>query len=168
MFSLLKHYQPESRAEKKERLAAEKEAGASSGKGPKTFQYGLNNVVSLVEKKKAKLLVIAHDAEPAELTLFLPTLCRKMGVPFCIVTGKADLGKLTYKKTATAIAITDVSKEHASQLAKIIEAVNPLYLNLDAREVNSWGGLKLGTKSAAAAFKIEQRRKREESQKRRD
>ena len=115
-----------------------------------------------------KLLVIAHDAEPAELTVLLPTLCRKLDIPFCIVTGKADLGKLCNKKTATCVAVTDVEKKDLSQLAKLIEAVNPLYLNLGAREVNAWGGLALGTKSAAAAAKLDARKKREESQKRRD
>merc|ERR1712080_736361 len=45
----------------------------------------INDVTRLVEKKKAQLVVIANDVDPIELVLFLPALCRKMGVPYCIV-----------------------------------------------------------------------------------
>ena len=60
---------------------------------------------------KAKLVVIAHDVEPIELMTFLPTLCRKKGIPFCFVKGKARLGKLVHLKTATCLALTEVKKE---------------------------------------------------------
>ena len=48
----------------------------------------------LVEKKKAQLVLIANDVDPIELVLFLPALCRKMGVPYCIVKNKARLGRV--------------------------------------------------------------------------
>lgn len=38
-------------------------------------KYGLNHVTTLIENKKAKLVVIAHDVDPIELVVFLPTLC---------------------------------------------------------------------------------------------
>ncbi|KAJ8939121.1 hypothetical protein NQ318_012361, partial [Aromia moschata] len=44
----------------------------------------------------------------AKLVLFLPALCRKMGVPYCIVKGKARLGILVRRKTCSAIALTQV------------------------------------------------------------
>jgi large subunit ribosomal protein L7Ae len=47
-----------------------------------------------VEKKKAQLVLIANDVDPIELVLFLPALCRKMGVPYCIVKNKARLGRV--------------------------------------------------------------------------
>jgi hypothetical protein len=37
-----------------------------------------------VENKKAQLVVIAHDVDPIELVVFLPALCRKMGVLYFI------------------------------------------------------------------------------------
>jgi len=43
-----------------------------------------------------------------QIVLFLPALCRKMGVPYCIVKGKARLGRLVRRKTCTAIALTQV------------------------------------------------------------
>jgi large subunit ribosomal protein L7Ae len=50
-------------------------------KKPCFAKYGLNHVVALVEAKKAQLVVIADDVDPIELVVFLPALCRKMGVP---------------------------------------------------------------------------------------
>lgn len=37
-------------------------------------------------------MVIAHDVDPIELVVWLPALCRKMEIPYCIVKGKARLG----------------------------------------------------------------------------
>jgi len=54
---------------------------------------------------------MAHDVDPPELMIFLPTLCRKKEIPFCFVKGKARLGKLCHTKTATCVAVTEVAKE---------------------------------------------------------
>lgn len=89
-------YQPESRKEKRERLKKEAAAQAEKKedkkeektKKPLMVKYGLNHVTSLIENKKAQLVVIAHNVEPVELVLHLPTLCHKMEVPFCFIKGK--------------------------------------------------------------------------------
>jgi large subunit ribosomal protein L7Ae len=47
-------------------------------------------------QNKAQLVVIAHDVDPIELVVWLPALCRKMEVPYCIVKGKARLGSVCY------------------------------------------------------------------------
>jgi large subunit ribosomal protein L7Ae len=105
-FKLLNKYRPESKAEKKERLLKEATAVADGGKKedvskkPYTVKYGLNHVVGLVENKKASLVLIAHDVDPIELVVFLPALCRKMGVPYAIVKGKARLGTVVHKKVS--------------------------------------------------------------------
>jgi len=52
---------------------------------PCVVKYGLNHVVALIEAKKAALVAIADDVDPIELVVFLPALCRKMGVPYVIV-----------------------------------------------------------------------------------
>jgi len=44
-----------------------------------------------------------------QLVLFLPALCRKMGVPYCIVKNKARLGKVARRKTTSCLAFTNVS-----------------------------------------------------------
>ncbi len=78
--------------------------------------------MALVEAKKAALVVIAHDVHPIELVIFLPALCRKMGVPYVIVKGKARLGTVVHKKTATVVAIQEVRSEDDRELATIISA----------------------------------------------
>ena len=61
-----------------------------------------------MEQKKAQLVVIAHDVDPLEIVLFLPALCRKMGVPYCIVKGKARLGQVVRRKTCAALCLAQV------------------------------------------------------------
>ncbi len=86
------------------------------------MKYGLNHTVALVEAKKASLVVIAHDVDPIELVVFLPALCRKMGVPYVIVKGKARLGTVVHKKTAAVLAIQDVKSEDQRELATLVSA----------------------------------------------
>jgi len=70
-------------------------ATKDESKKPIYAKYGLNHVVALVEAKKAKFVAIADDVDPIELVVFLPALCRKMGVPYVIVKGKSRLGLIT-------------------------------------------------------------------------
>ncbi len=66
--------------------------------------------------------VIAHDVDPIEIVVWLPALCKKMGVPYCIVKGKARLGTVVHKKTATALALTAVKNEDQREFAKLVES----------------------------------------------
>jgi ribosomal protein L7Ae-like RNA K-turn-binding protein len=52
---------------------------------PDVVRAGLNTVTKLVEQNEARLVVIAHDVDPIELVVWLPTLCQKKGVPYVIV-----------------------------------------------------------------------------------
>ena len=69
-------YRPETKAEKKARLTAKAEKKAEGkeepvGKKPFFIKYGLNHVTSLVENKKAQLVIISHDVDPIEVSSFL-------------------------------------------------------------------------------------------------
>jgi large subunit ribosomal protein L7Ae len=69
-----------------------KAAGKEVAKAkPFVTKFGLNHITHLVEEKKAKLVVIASDVDPVELVLWLPALCRKMGVPYVIVNNKGEM-----------------------------------------------------------------------------
>merc|ERR1711918_218096 len=85
--------------------AAEKKAagGDAGSKKPVMVKMGINHVVTLIEKKQAKLVVIAHDVDPVEIVVWLPALCKARGVPYCIVKSKARLGAVVNKKTATCL-----------------------------------------------------------------
>jgi len=100
-------------------------------KKPLFAKYGLNHIVALVEAKKASLVVIAHDVDPIELVVFLPALCRKMGVPYVIVKGKARLGTVVHKKTAAVVALQDVKSEDQRELATLVSAAKAnLYVDV--------------------------------------
>ncbi|KAL8275362.1 hypothetical protein Esti_000684 [Eimeria stiedai] len=115
LLRLLAKYKPETRGEKKARLIAEGEkqsTGAqATSKKPVMLKFGLNHVTDLIEIKKAKLVVIAHDVVPIDLVFWLPALCRKKDVPYCIIKGKARLGQLVHKKSCAVIAVDSVRKE---------------------------------------------------------
>merc|ERR1712156_1392099 len=68
-----------------QRLKAEAEKGANKTAKPIHIKFGLNHVTTLIEENKAKLVVIAHDVDPLEIVVHLPSLCRKKGVPFCFI-----------------------------------------------------------------------------------
>jgi len=155
LFQLLHKYRPETKQAKAQRLlkaakdVKEKKETKETPRKPNIVKYGLNHITGLVENKQAKLVVIAHDVDPIELVVWLPTLCRKMDVPYVIVKGKARLGALVHKKTATALAVTSVTKEDQKDLATLTQVATEQYnKNPDIRRM--WGGQKFGPKSAAA------------------
>merc|ERR1719159_1415526 len=103
------------------------------------LKFGLNHVTTLVENKLAKLVVIAHDVDPIELVVWLPALCRKKGVPYCIIKGKSRLGQLVHQKSASCVAITSVRKEDQHELETLIKNFNAQFSdNVEVRR--KWGG----------------------------
>merc|ERR1712071_450578 len=102
------------------------------------------------------LVLIAHDVDPIELVVFLPALCRKMGVPYAIVKGKARLGTVVHKKTAAVLAVTEVRDGEKAELSKLVQAIKEGYEEKYAGSRVHWGGGVNGTKSIA---KMEKRRK---------
>merc|ERR1711943_57267 len=133
LFKMLMKYRPEDNAQKKERLtdmAKDAAEGKESDvKKPVVVKYGINHITYLVEQGKAELVVIAHDVDPLELVIWLPALCQRMNVPYCIVKGKARLGAVVHKKTATALALTGIKN--------------------DDKTMRTWGGGIMGVKSQA-------------------
>lgn len=170
LFKLLEKYRPETKLQKQTRLKAKAEAKAAGKEEPPTkkgniIRAGANTVTKLVEQKKAQLVVIAHDVDPIEVVLFLPALCRKMGVPYCIIKGKARLGRLVHRKTCTTLALAQVDNSDRSNLAKLVETIKTNY-NDRADEIRRhWGGSQLGPKSQARTAKLEKAKARELAQK---
>lgn len=166
LFKILNKYRPETSIEKKARLrlAAEKVAAGEKvdqGKKPVLVKYGINHITALVEAKKASLVVIAHDVDPIEIVVWLPALCRKMGVPYCIVKGKSRLGTVVHKKTATALALTDVRAEDKQELAALVSAIKANFNDKYEETKKIWGGGIMGQKSQNKTLKREKAAARE-------
>lgn len=170
LFKLLDKYRPESKQAKKQRLRQRAKARAAGKtdqptKRPPVVRQGVNTVTTLVEQKKAQLVVIAHDVDPVELVIFLPSLCRKMGVPYCIVKNKSRLGRLVRRKTCTCVALTQVESSDKTNLSKLVEAVKNNYNDRFDEIRRHWGGGLLGPKSQARITKLEKAKARELAQK---
>merc|ERR1711879_1082174 len=146
LFKLLDKYRPETKQAKKERL---RERAAARAEG----------------KKKAQLVVIANDVDPIELVMFLPALCRKMGVPYCIVKNKSRLGRVCRRKTTSCLAITQVESNDRTSLNKLVETVKTNYNERGEEIRKHWGGGSLGSKSSAKVAKIEKAKLKEASMK---
>jgi len=157
LFRLLNKYRPETKQEKKARLDKEAQAIAANegkkpekdGKKPMFVKMGLNHCVALIENKKANLVVIADDVDPIELVVFVPALCRKMGIPYVIVKNKARLGTVVHKKKAAILTLQDVRSEDSSELAKLVSAAKANFNDKYEDHRRHWGGGLRGNKSKA-------------------
>lgn len=170
VIKLLDKYRPESKEAKKARLLAKAEKkidgkDVAPVKRPPIVRAGLNTVTTLVEKKMAQLVVIAHDVDPIELVMHLPALCRKMNVPYCIIKGKARLGRVVRRKNCAAMCLTTVNPEDKSALSKVVEAVRNNFNDRSEEVRRHWGGGLLGSKSQARIAKVEKLKAKELAQK---
>ncbi|KAK2106294.1 60S ribosomal protein L7A [Saguinus oedipus] len=138
LLKLAHKYRPETKQEKKQRLLAQAEKKAA-GKGdvpterPPVLRAGVNTVTTLVENKKAQLVVIAHDMDPIELVVFLPAQC----------------------------SFTQVNSEDKGALAKLVEAIRTNYNDRYDEILRHWGGNVLGPKSVARIAKLEKAKAKE-------
>merc|ERR1712106_1202336 len=160
MGKLMDKYRPETKQERKERLReraaarAEGKEDAPTKRAP-VVRHGVNTITTLIEKKKAQLVVIANDVDPIEMVMFLPALCRKMGVSYCIVKNKSRLGRVSGRKTTSCLAITQVESNDRSSLSKLVESVKTNFNERGDEIRRHWGGGSLGGKSAANVAKVE-------------
>merc|ERR1719361_1238563 len=150
-FRLFKKYTPPSRAERKQRLRqiaqAKAKGEAFEPQREPQVKFGLNHVTNLVQRKKAQVVLIAHDVDPLELVVWLPTLCHKMDVPFAIVKGKAALGRLVNMKTATCVCLTQVNSKHGHDLELLTTSVRAAFNDQFAELRKKKGESKMGRKT---------------------
>jgi len=152
LLKLLNKYSPEEKKATKKRLVLSAEKKKKGEKeevyvAPPKVTYGLNEVVTAIEKKTATLVVIAHDVEPIEQVIYLPALCKKMGIPYCIIKSKARLGKVVHHTTCAALAITKVKNDDKSEFESLISAINASFAEKYNEQSRKWGGVELSARS---------------------
>jgi large subunit ribosomal protein L7Ae len=148
--ALFKKYQPEDRKAKALRLKEAAASGAGARAPIAVVKFGLNHVTTLVETRKAKLVLIASDVDPIELVVWLPALCRKMDVPFAIVRNKSRLGQLVNQKTATCVCLTRVETADQKALESIAASAKTSFnanMTFVAGTGKGWGGGIMGLKT---------------------
>ena len=94
-------------------------------------------------------MVIAHDVDPIEIVVWLPALCRKMEIPYCIVKGKAHLGAIAHQKAASVLCLTTVKNEDKMEFSKVLEAIKANFNDKYEEYRKKWGGGIMGSKSQA-------------------
>jgi len=149
LLKLLSKYKPETRREKRERIRALAESPEETVKMAKKrlqVKYGLNHVTKLIEQKVAKLVVISHDVNPIDLVVWMPALCRKMDVAYCILRGSARLGKIVHTKRCSCLAVCDIAAEDRKSFDNLQKNFRAMFNdNVDVRR--TWGGGIMGIKA---------------------
>ena len=84
-------------------------------------RIGTNETTKAVERGIAKLVVIAEDVQPKEVTMHLPPLCNEKKIPCVSVKSKQELGRsagIDVSTAAIAIVQEGDAKKDIEDLAK--------------------------------------------------
>ncbi|MFC1728252.1 50S ribosomal protein L7Ae [Nanoarchaeota archaeon] len=95
------------------------EIARASGK----IKKGTNEVTKALEKGQAKLVVIAKDVSPAEITMHIPVLAEEKGVPCIEVPTKEELGAaagLSLPAVSVAVVNEGDGKNLIKELSKTV------------------------------------------------
>lgn len=146
LFAFCSKYKRETRTEKRERQRKDAEARAQDPKAPlssapASLVSGLQHVTRLVQTKRAKLVLIAHDVDKLELVIWLPALCHKLDIPYAIVKSKSVLGKFVGLKQAAVVAFNKVLPEDKAKFDKLVETINGQFTDRYDERMKTWGGL---------------------------
>jgi len=73
---------------------------------------GTNEATKQVERRQAKLVVMAEDVSPEEILAHMPVLCEEKNIPYTYVPSKEELGSAAGLSVSTgAVAIVNPGKE---------------------------------------------------------
>ncbi|MBW2975588.1 ribosomal L7Ae/L30e/S12e/Gadd45 family protein [Candidatus Woesearchaeota archaeon] len=84
------------------------------------LKKGTNEVTKVIEKGEAKLVIIAKDVTPPEITMHIPLLCKEKGISCVEVPSKEELGAAAgIEKPTASVAI--VQEGEAKNIIKDIK-----------------------------------------------
>ncbi|MBI5228971.1 50S ribosomal protein L7ae [Candidatus Micrarchaeota archaeon] len=101
------------------------EAARDSGLARK----GTNETTKSIERKEAKLVLIAEDVDPEEIVMHLPVICQEKNVPFMYISTKKELGKaagLSVGTAAVAVAKAGSAESALTELLGKLSGVAPV------------------------------------------
>jgi len=82
---------------------------------------GTNEVTKAIENEKAKLVIVAKDVNPPEITMHIPLLAKEKGIPVIEVPSREELGAAAGLKIGTA-SVAIVKEGEAKDLIKELGA----------------------------------------------
>mgnify|MGYP001594835209 CR=1 FL=1 len=83
------------------------------------LKKGTNEVTKAIERGTAKLVLVAKDVSPPEVTMHLPLLGKEKGVPVIEVPSKEELGAAA-GLTVPAVSVAVVQEGEAKAIIKEI------------------------------------------------
>ncbi len=92
------------------------------------LKKGVNEVTKAVERGNAKLVLIAKDINPPEITMHLPVLCEEKGTPFVYVSSREELGTAAGLNVSTA-SVVIIQEGDAANLIKEIKQASKISEN---------------------------------------
>ncbi|ORD95056.1 LSU ribosomal protein L7AE [Enterospora canceri] len=137
VLDFLGKFKPETKKEKKERLSKK---NPNEGPKPTLLKFGLKHIISLIEQKRLKFLMIAADVTPITTVCFLPTLCKKFGCSYAFIDMQSRLGELVHLKRSAAVGLEDVDSEHQAALENVFRIANAKYADLYETHMTTIGG----------------------------
>lgn len=89
------------------------------------IRKGVNETTKAIERGIAKLVLIAKDVNPAEITMHISPLCQEKNIPFVEVASKEELGTVAGLAVSTvAVAVVDEG-ESKKLLKEILLKIKP-------------------------------------------
>ena len=87
---------------------------------------GTNEVTKVIERGKAKLVVIAKDVEPKEIVMHLPVLCEEKKCEYVYIPSKEELGRAVGINVGTASACIVEPGEAKDVLEDVINKIKTI------------------------------------------
>lgn len=87
---------------------------------------GTNETTKSVERGEAKLVAIAQDVQPQEITMHLSVLCNEKKIPYVYVPSKEELGRSVGINVGTAAACIIEPGEGKNNLTELVKKIGEL------------------------------------------
>jgi large subunit ribosomal protein L7Ae len=81
------------------------------------IKKGTNEVTKAIERGTAKLVAVAKDVNPPEITMHIPLLAKEKGIPCIEVDSREELGAVAGINVPT-VAVAVVSEGESKKLVK--------------------------------------------------
>ncbi len=85
------------------------------------IKKGVNETTKSVERKTAKLVVIAEDVSPPEVVVHLPILCKESDIPYAFVPTRKDLGAAVGIEVSTSSVAVEDAGDASEKLQDLLK-----------------------------------------------
>lgn len=124
---------------KKDGKSLKKSLEKNNPKNTILIRHGIDTVSKLIKNQKSLFVLIANDVNPIDCVIWMPTLCTKMGIPYCIIKNKSRLGSLVGRKSTSCITLTHVNPKDNEYLEKLLVSFKKNFNERYSDAIKRWG-----------------------------